>query len=408
MKSKFFIRLIGILFLFGLISFMHVYGTSNAIASEDVPGVTDDTIKIGFFGPLTGPIALYGTGAYMADAIFKELYNKKGGIHGRKIETVMADTGCQPVKGVAAIKKLIHQDKVFMLNGGACSNVCLAAKEEFLQTGIPWMAYGAAAHGIYYPTEKNIFTPQITSNLVAETIADFALTKPGTKRVAVIKHTDEWAMSFYKPLIKYLKEKYELSPVIDVTIERGVTDATPQVLKIKSAKPDFVFAIVYVVATSTFIRDAYKLGMQAPIVGTTAVAVDEQYKRVGIPEATKTFFTPHWYKYPLDSPGMSYWKDLLAKYYPKIEFGGFTGYGLAGHLAIPEALKKIGRNITREKLIKEWETFNNWTTDNYPMAYPISWSASNHIGMTRDAMSVMHKGKIQVIYNWKDYENLQK
>jgi maltoporin len=105
---------------------------------------------------------------------------------------------------------------------------------------------------------------------------------------------------------------------------------------------------------------------------------------------------------------MDYWKGLLKKYYPKIEFGGFTGYGLAGHLAIPEALNKLGRNVTRERMIQVFDTFTNWTTDNWPMAYPISWSPTDHIGMKRDAMSTMATGKINVIYKWKEYEEIMK
>jgi len=37
------------------------------------------------------------------------------------------------------------------------------------------------------------------------------------------------------PLIAYLKEKYDITPVADVVTEMGVADVTPQVLKLKAA-----------------------------------------------------------------------------------------------------------------------------------------------------------------------------
>lgn len=406
MKKIKFIKLIGFIIIAGSIIFASFWGSTKCFAQ--VPGVTDDTIKVGLFGPLTGMAAMYGRAIRLQEAIFEEMVNKAGGIHGRKIVTISEDTGCEPVKGVAAVKKLIYHDKVFMLNGGSCSNVCLAAKKEILTEGIPWMSAGAAAHGIYYPTEKNIFIPQITSVYVSQTIADFAMTKPGTKRVAIIRHTDEWSMSFYKPLIEYLKEKYNLTAVADVVMERGVPDATPQVLQIKEANPDFVFALTYIVPTSTFLRDSYKLGLDVPIIGTTAISVDEQFKRVGIPEALKKFFSCFWYRYPLDSPEMDKWKELLRKYYPKEEFDAFSGYGIGGPLVLIEALKKVGRNLTRERLIEALESFSNFSSDIYPMAYPLSFSKTDHIGMKRDSISTIATGKVKIIYKWKEYEELMK
>jgi ABC-type branched-subunit amino acid transport system substrate-binding protein len=62
------------------------------------PGVTSDTIRIGRFGPLTGPVSIYGypinDGAI---AVYKQM-NDAGGINGRKIEIVQEDDACDPTK----------------------------------------------------------------------------------------------------------------------------------------------------------------------------------------------------------------------------------------------------------------------------------------------------------------------
>ena len=78
----------------------------RAALAED--GVTNNTIKIGMFGPLTGATSVYGypinNGAI---AIYNEI-NEQGGINGRKIEIVHEDGACDPAKTRAAVKKLIH------------------------------------------------------------------------------------------------------------------------------------------------------------------------------------------------------------------------------------------------------------------------------------------------------------
>ena len=91
----------------------------SARAAE--PGITDSTIKIGLFSPLSGSGMAYGFDVVNAAKMYYEKVNKEGGIHGRKIELVVEDTRCNANDLVAAVKKLVEQDHVFLLNGGPCS-----------------------------------------------------------------------------------------------------------------------------------------------------------------------------------------------------------------------------------------------------------------------------------------------
>jgi branched-chain amino acid transport system substrate-binding protein len=384
-------------------------GSGIAQQKDAVPGVTSDKIKLGVFCAFTGPIAHYGKTAHLAEAVYDQV-NKMGGIHGRKIEVVEEDDGCDPIKGVAAAKKLIHQDKVFALHGAMCSNVALAIKKEVLEAGIPYMNLAAASYKITMPLEKNIFSGIYSSIVLAHSMADFAMSKPGAKRVAVIKHTDEWGMNFYDPLLAHLKKKYNVTPVVDVTIERGITDATPQVLRIKQEKPDVIIAVTYLDSTTTLLRDAFKLGLQVPIVGSPAVAVDEQFQRLGNPDAMKLFFAPFSYKYPLDHPVMLKWGALLKNLYPKDEFDMLVGNGFGGTLAIVQALKDSGRDLTREKFVAALEKLNNFQNAiipgyEYPMCSPVSFSPTDHVALKSVTFSVlgMKDKKLQICQNYKEF-----
>ncbi len=106
-----------------------------AARSASVPGVTDDSILIGIAAPLSGPAALFAKqGSDFPESVYLE-WGKN--IHGRTIKLVKADEGCEPVKAVAAVKKLIYVDKVFLINGPCCSSSCLAAKPIVAQEGTP-------------------------------------------------------------------------------------------------------------------------------------------------------------------------------------------------------------------------------------------------------------------------------
>ena len=93
--------------------------TAPAVAQE--PGLTATSIKIGMFAPLSGANMAYGFDVANAAKMYYDKINKEGGIHGRKIEVVLEDDRCNANDLVAAVKKLVEQDQVFLLNGGSCS-----------------------------------------------------------------------------------------------------------------------------------------------------------------------------------------------------------------------------------------------------------------------------------------------
>ena len=74
-------------------------------------GVTSTSIEIGAFGPITGPAAYIGLGGRDgANLAIKEI-NAGGGVNGRKLVMHFEDDGHSPTKALAAVKKLIDEEK---------------------------------------------------------------------------------------------------------------------------------------------------------------------------------------------------------------------------------------------------------------------------------------------------------
>ena len=224
-------------------------------------GVTDDTIKVGTFGVMTGPYYTYGKVMMDGAQIVYNEVNAAGGIHGRKIEYIREDDQCKPEAAIAAVKKLIHQHKVFMINGGGCSNPSLAARPEIEKANIPWVILTSIGEGITNPPAPYIFTPVMTSTIESRAQFKRALDK-GHKRIAIIASTDAWGRSRHEPLLEEFKKK-GMTPVADVEMVDTANDATAQVLKIKQANPDVVLLLLYSRSAAMYMRDAHKPGLQA-------------------------------------------------------------------------------------------------------------------------------------------------
>ena len=365
-----------------------------AAAQQD--GITNTSIKIGIMAPLTGSASSYSKAQIGLDAYYKWV-NDQGGVNGRKIETVLEDYACDSAKGVAAVKKLIHQDKVFMLHGNSCSAVAMAIKPVVLEAGIPWVIAHAANGAISSPPTKNIFHSVPVGKTMGIAMGQFISSKPGLAKVALIAHTDDWAKSYCGPATEFLAAK-NIKPAIEVAFERGQTDATAQTLKIKQVNPDFIIACLYEAETAIFLKDAKKYALNAPVMGTAGTDLENTLKRVGDLDTVANYYVPHMYADNLDGPRLKKFVDIYKKYYPNESVTAFSLASMGGGVAVVEALKRAGRDLTRDKIIAELDKIKNF--NNEVMAGPISWSPTDRDGVKEVAVAGFVKGKPTVLKSW--------
>ena len=363
-------------------------------AAQD--GVTATTIKIGVMAPLTGNASSYSKAQIGLDAYYKWV-NDQGGIHGRKIETVLEDYACDSTKGVAAVKKLIHQDKVFMLHGNSCSAVAMAIKPIVVEAGVPWVIAHAANPAISTPPVKNIFHGVPVGKTMGVAMGQFVASKPGLSRVAIISHTDDWAKSYCAPATEYLASK-QIKPALEVAFERGQADSTAQTLRIKQANPDFVIACLYEAETAIFLKDMKKYAVNVPVMGTAGTDLENTLKRVGDLDTVANYYVPHMYADNLDGPRLKKFVDILKKYYPNETVSAFSLISMGGGAAVVEALKRAGRDLTRDKLIAELDRTKGFETG--VLAGAITWSPGDRDGVKEVAVAGFVKGKPTVLKSW--------
>lgn len=372
--------------------------TTSAMAA-DTTGVTDDSIKIGVPAPLSGANSNFGAPAYSIKAYY-DYVNEQGGIHGRKIEVILADTACNEAKGVAVVKKLISQDKVFLINGSICSGVALATRPVIEESGVPWVVSTAVNQKISYPVAKNIFHVSQTSEAAGHALSKFMLSKPETKKIGIVAHTNEWAKGYRDPMVAALKEK-GIEPAVEVTLERGQSDATAQVLRLKQGDLDFVAVILYEPELVVFLRDAHKLGLNVSKIGSLGAGFQNTEKRLGSRDPMKNYFQIFQYKDLIDTgKGIAAARAIIEPRLPKGEkVTDFTYYGPGSAVLIAHVLKKVGKDLSRERFMAEMEQVRNFDTG--IIAGTISFSPDNHQG-ARQLYNVGYDnaGKLVVFESW--------
>ena len=165
--------LIGSLCLAVLLS-MAVFAGGNA--------ETKDAIRIGFYGPLTGPMALSGIASQQgADLAIKQI-NEKGGVMGKKLMLIPYDDKSSPEQAVRAVTRMIDSDKVHAIVGSLHSGNILASAPVGEKAKIPQVGVGTSPvwlqRGYTY-----LFRPLANTNVIAvqlvETMGNWESRKPG-------------------------------------------------------------------------------------------------------------------------------------------------------------------------------------------------------------------------------------
>src|ERR1700675_1203417 len=88
-----------------------------AIALWPLMAAAEDTIKIGFPMPLSGPTAVYGVPVTKGAELAVADINAKGGVLGRKLELLSRDSKANADEAVRIARELIIKDNADFLSG---------------------------------------------------------------------------------------------------------------------------------------------------------------------------------------------------------------------------------------------------------------------------------------------------
>lgn len=202
--------------------------------------------------------------------IAAEEINAKGGILGRQIKLLSADTESNPEKGITALKRLVEKDKVHILMGAGMSGVLLAQMDFLDQYNIIFMNTGASSPLIAKKVAQNYekykyqfrtpFNAMALAKAVCEDEIGYFL-KLGYKKFAVLAEDAAWN----RGLVGYLKKSIQkLGGTVTtvVTYDTNTIDFAPIFSKIASSGAEFAITLLAHTDTITLFKQWYE--MKAP------------------------------------------------------------------------------------------------------------------------------------------------
>jgi len=235
-------------------------------------GWAQDTIKIGFFAPITGPAAADGASAKNAVELGVKEVNDAGGIRGKKVDLIVYDDRLNPQEAVAIANKLIEKDKVVGVVSGAYSGPTRVTAPIFQKAGMPMVA-GYAVHPdvTWDPKEKKpndfCFRNGFLGEIEGAAAAEYAVKNLKAQKVALIFMDND----FGRAISAGFAERAEKLGAKVLTKQMykfpGEKDFRPFLTRIKEGNPDLIFAAGYYAEAASIVRQAKELGITSKIMG---------------------------------------------------------------------------------------------------------------------------------------------
>jgi branched-chain amino acid transport system substrate-binding protein len=346
--------------------------------TQSAPGITDKTIRIGAWLPLSGPIAYAGTAQRKGTEAYFKMIGDRGGINGRKIEWIVEDNVYDPQRTVAAARKLIERDQVFaIVNANGTAQTQAAFRYVLDEAKVPLINTYGGLGSWWKPPKENLYGVLTLYEEQAQALGRWA-GKEGAKNVLVV-HNDPAAFeTVAKNVEPGLKTSAPAATVKLLPVKLGTADYVPIALQVATAKPDAVVAILptleVVALAKELARQNFKTSLYsyAPNASTDVLELGK-----GAMEGFRSvsFVLPP----TSDHPAVKEYREALAKYFPDAKPDFQSLFTWASAKVFVEAISRIKGPITREAFVKSLHSLKNYETGALP---PVTFSEEQHLGVT--------------------------
>lgn len=195
----------------------------------------EETIKIGFVGPLTGDGAAWGLIEQKSTELAVNEINNKGGVNGKKLEVIYEDGKCIGEGAVSAVNKLININKVKIILS-SCSGETLPIAPVTERNKVILLATYSTNPTITNAGDyvfRNAYSDADIASMAAQTIIK------KYKRIGVITELTDYAVGVrdaFRDSFRSLEGE-----VVEENFEQESRDIKTQISKIKSQSIDAIF-----------------------------------------------------------------------------------------------------------------------------------------------------------------------
>lgn len=301
---------------------------------------TDKPIKIGITSDASGQYANSGASDRRGMMMAIAEANERGGVLGRKIETMHIDTETTPATGSRVAERLITREDCGFLIGAVSSGVANAISQVAQRNGVIYMNTNSSS-----PTEsgKNCHRVKFVwdgngTNFAKAAVRNSMYTYG--EKVLLLTNDYVWGHDTARAT-RTLVDQYGGQIVDEILVPQGTRDFSAALLKIQQLNPDVVAAAIGGDDQIALRQQVAQLGM-----GSKPAWINNQQDWpdvYGLPlDNLFGVFGTTWY-YGLDRPGVKEFVERYQAMYPDTSMRVPGNVFYNGYMATRELLNAIER-----------------------------------------------------------------
>ena len=331
----------------------------SVVGAARRPARADNEIVIGQTVPYSGPLSILSIFGNVHQAFFARL-NEQGGIRGRKVRLLSMDDGYSPPKTVEMTRRLVEQDKVFLMFGSIGTPTNAAVHKYLNDRKVPqlFIATGSSrwADPARFPwtmgwQQSYVGEARVFARHVLETVRQ--------PRIAILSQNDDSGKDMIAGFVEGLGPEAGKLIVRAVTYETADPTVDAQIIDLKASGANVFMNFAAPKFASQAIRRAHELGWKPlQCVSSISASIAAVLKPAGVEAASGVVVTqyvkdtsdPLW----KDDPGVAEYLAFLGRALPQANPAdqfGVIAYSIAQTLV--RTLEQCGDDLSRERVMRE-------------------------------------------------------
>lgn len=311
-------------------------------------------IKVGYFCPMSGAVAVYGNDSLKAAQFALDEIAKSKLLGSDTIKLIPADTGGNPAQAAQAVQRMIDADEVMAVFGGCTSPETAAVIEITEPAKVPLLSHLAQDTSLTQKGNKYFVRISQTAKVFSSNAAEWGVTRQKAKSIYVLARNDNYGQSLADAFEEKTKQ---LGATVAgrIAYEPNGKEFKPILSRMAEAKPDLVAILGFYTDTGLIVKQMAELQIKLPTFANTSPAIS-QFRDIAGPAADGAYGALYYFAGSIDTAqGTNFVKNWEAKFGKpptQYEAMGYDGiYILADAIKRAQAAGKLNSDGIRDGLL---------------------------------------------------------
>ncbi len=331
------------------------------------PGLAEaaDTLQIGCVVPLTGPLSASGQQYHFSLQLAQDDINAKGGIAGKKLDIVFADTRDSNAVAVNAFIKLNKDLKAPFMFLSSYTTQNLASEPDVTKAAIP-VVYSGGGDVVQERKNRWMFRIRPNDGIQGQALSQLLLNDLKAKKPGIMFIQNDFGQGVANTVADLCK-KNGVNPVGVESYGANDKDMSAQLLGFKNKGADAVVTVSYGIDGALVLKQVHQLGLTVPVITSSGVMIAAAINLLAPDEVANVYGMIDSF---IDEARQDATGDYARRFHTRfgVKADPYGSCYYDGAFMLKEAIEKVGPDAEKIRgwftQVKDWKgVTQTYTTD---------------------------------------------